>query len=367
LSPEVATPQVSAAEEPVPLAALSVHFDEGDVVLRFNQTISSKDINSFLLKANRVYRYVFDVPGALMGSSRTYESSHIEQVRVAQYNKKTIRIVFSHNAPLKLNYSVKEKELFIGLSNAKEAKSAAALAYEKTPTPSSRRFDPASKTIVLDAGHGGRDGGAVSGKYIEKHAVLATTLKIGTILKKRGYKVFYTRDKDVALKLRDRTRIANEKNADLFVSVHANAAPTKSKYKSMQGVETFFLSPARSERSKNVAALENQSDIEEMNHFSKQTYLNFLNREKIISSNKFAIDVQQGMLDSLKKHYKVRDGGVREAPFWVLVGAQMPAILLEIGYITNPTEIKRIFSASYQSRIAKGVADGVDGYFRKSH
>ena len=132
----------------------------------------------------------------------------------------------------------------------------------------------------------------------------------------------------------------------------------------MHGIETFFLSPARSERSKNAAALENKTDIEEMNYFSQQTFLNFLNREKIIASNKLAIDVQREVLASARKiNSNVSDGGVREAPFWVLVGALMPAVLLEVGYITHPNEGKLINQSSYQNAIAKGLADGVDIYF----
>ncbi|MBE0495946.1 MAG: N-acetylmuramoyl-L-alanine amidase [Campylobacterales bacterium] len=360
------TPPASSS---TPLAALSVRFDEGDVTLRFNRPVGEKEIKSFLLKASKTHRYVFDLPGALMGSSRTHESKSVDQIRVAQYDKNTIRVVFSHAQPLTLHFRTQDEHVFIGLSQKSGSQSATTKPYAQAkPTPPARRFDPAKKTVVIDPGHGGRDGGAVNGKYVEKVAVLDISLKLGKELQKRGYKVHYTRSKDTHIQLRNRTRIANDKNADLFISVHANAAPSKDKHASMHGVETFFLSPARSERSKNVAALENQSDIEEMNHFSKQTYLNFLNREKIVASNKFALDVQQGMLDSLKKQrFTVRDGGVREAPFWVLVGAQMPAILLEVGYITNPEEAKRIFDASYQEAIAQGAANGVDAYFNKNN
>ena len=197
----------------------------------------------------------------------------------------------------------------------------------------------------------------------EKDIVLNTALKIGNELKKRGYKVFYTRNKDKFINLRDRTKIANDKKADLFLSIHANAAPNDSKAKTAEGLETFFLSPARSQRSKNAAEKENQGDFEEMNYFSKQSILNFLNREKIVSSNKLAIDIQKGVLSQTRKKYKIVDGGVREAPFWVLVGAQMPAILIEIGYITHPNEGKRIANKNFQELLARGVADGVDGYF----
>lgn len=199
------------------------------------------------------------------------------------------------------------------------------------------------KLVVIDAGHGGKDSGALSdkkGSLKEKDIVLSTALKLGNELKKRGYKVLYTRSSDKFINLRDRTKYANDKRADLFISIHANAAPNATKAKSSEGVETFFLSPARSERSKKAAEKENQGDFEEINYFSKQSILNFLNREKIVASNKLAIDVQKNILTQTRKKYKIVDGGVREAPFWVLVGAQMPAILIEIGYITHPNEGK---------------------------
>ena len=103
-----------------------------------------------------------------------------------------------------------------------------------------------------------------------------------------------------------------------------------------------------------------------MNHFSQETYLNFLNREKIIASNKVAIDIQKHMLNKVQAKYHVKDGGVREAPFWVLVGATMPAILVECGYISNKNDSKNLASREYQKLIAEGVANGVDAYFLKN-
>jgi N-acetylmuramoyl-L-alanine amidase len=101
-----------------------------------------------------------------------------------------------------------------------------------------------------------------------------------------------------------------------------------------------------------------------MTYFGKNNLLSFMNREKIIASNKLAIDIQQGTLSSLRKNYKdVKDNGVREGPFWVLVGAQMPAVLLEVGFISNPTEAKRLVSKKYQKYLAKGIGEGIERYF----
>lgn len=133
------------------------------------------------------------------------------------------------------------------------------------------------------------------------------------------------------------------------------------------GIETFFLSPARSERAKRIAAKENKSDIRKMNYSSKNSLLTILNQSKITASNKLAIDVQQNILYKLRKKYnKIVDGGVREGPFWVLVGAQMPAILVEVGYVSNPLESKRLFNTNYQKAMALGIANGVNSYFAKN-
>ncbi|EEF13945.1 N-acetylmuramoyl-L-alanine amidase [Campylobacter rectus RM3267] len=255
-------------------------------------------------------------------------------------------------------------------ADAKNTQNAAKKEEQETLLPpvktaSAKKVQSAKgKVIVLDAGHGGDDPGAINGSLKEKNIVLSIAQKAGKELQGRGYKVYYTRSKDKFINLRDRTKYANDKAADLFISIHANAAPNKTKAATMHGIETFFLSPARSERSKNAAALENKSDIEEMNFFSKQTFLNFLNREKIIASNKLAIDVQREVLARAKSvSSKASDGGVREAPFWVLVGALMPAVLLEVGYITHPGEGELINNSKYQDALAKGLANGVDVYF----
>jgi N-acetylmuramoyl-L-alanine amidase len=171
-----------------------------------------------------------------------------------------------------------------------------------------------------------------------------------------------TRKSDTFIKLKNRTHLANKKDADLFISIHANAAP-KGKYLSLKGIETFFLSPAKTAKAKRIAAKENAA-ASGMNKKSQDTLLSFLNRNKIIQSNKLAIDVQSGLLSSVRKKFKgVKDGGVREAPFWVLVGAQMPAVLVELGYITNPTEAERLFNPFYQNALAKGIYNGINSYF----
>ncbi|UOS36171.1 N-acetylmuramoyl-L-alanine amidase family protein [Helicobacter pylori] len=224
------------------------------------------------------------------------------------------------------------------------------------------------KKIVLDAGHGGKDCGAMSANLVcEKDIVLEVVKFLHKELKKRGYSVLLTRDKDIYIDLVARTELANKKSADLFISVHANSIPKRST-SNAHGIETYFLSTARSERARKVAEQENKDNVNLMDYFSKSLLLNSLNTQRLIVSNKLAIDVQYGMLQSIRKNYPdVVDGGVREGPFWVLAGALMPSILIEIGYNSHAIESKRIQSKPYQKILAKGIADGIDSFFSKNN
>ncbi|PID48356.1 MAG: N-acetylmuramoyl-L-alanine amidase [Proteobacteria bacterium] len=358
---------------------LKIQTSSKGISLIFDRNVENLDVRVFVLKGKK-YKYVYSLNGILIGKARKFKIKNIDQIHIAQYNKEVVRIVFTDRKKMKFYYSKVGNSINIGEKGLRAKKTTKAKSSKKisktkktkskktTKKPKYTKPTINSKVIVIDAGHGGKDGGAQGKNGLsEKKVVLKVALKLGRELQSRGFKVYYTRIRDKFIGLRNRTKMANRKKADLFVSIHANAAPNRSKYKSMRGVETFFLSPARSKRSKRVAALENKSDVDEMDYFSKQTFLNFLNREKIIASNKLALDIQQSMLNSLRKKYKVKDGGVREAPFWILVGAQMPAVLVEIGYITNPIEGKRMLTKTYQNLLAKGISNGIQSYFAKNH
>nr|WP_314793258.1 N-acetylmuramoyl-L-alanine amidase [uncultured Campylobacter sp.] len=396
LDSELRKSSVKKSSSDAKLALASLRGDGDEIVLEFNRDLKRGDYKDFTIASSDNFRFVIDFSARQKSQKTRLKDSFVSDVRVSQYNDKTVRIVLSD--PKEFNANVEISGNMMILSTAEGLKAAKSARAEKNKDQKSGRnrrreqdsepqistIDDAQgaktasvavgkiykstkgKLIVIDPGHGGSDSGAVGNGLKEKNVVLATSKKLGALLQKRGYKVLYTRSTDVFINLRSRTAFAAKKNADMFISIHANAAPNASSALKMSGVETFFLSPARSERSKNAAALENRGDLEDMNTFSKQTFLNFLNREKIISSNKLAIDIQSYMLSSVKKSFSSRDGGVREAPFWVLVGATMPAVLVEIGYITHPDEGKNLGKSAYQDRIAQGIANGVDAYFQKN-
>ena len=396
LDSELRKSSVKKSSSDAKLALASLRGDADEIVLEFNRDLKRGDYKDFTIASSDNFRFVIDFSARQKSQKTRLKDSFVSDVRVSQYNDKTVRIVLSDpkefNANVEINGNMMILSTAEGLKAAKSAraeknkdqKSGRNRRREQDSEPQISTIDDAQgaktasvaagkiykstkgKLIVIDPGHGGSDSGAVGNGLKEKNVVLATSKKLGALLTKRGYKVLYTRTTDVFINLRSRTAFAAKRNADMFISIHANAAPNASSALKMSGVETFFLSPARSERSKNAAALENRGDLEDMNTFSKQTFLNFLNREKIISSNKLAIDIQSYMLSSVKKSFSSRDGGVREAPFWVLVGATMPAVLVEMGYITHPQEGKNLGKSAYQDRIAQGIANGVDAYFQKN-
>lgn len=382
------TPKKEAVKSALNLNSITKS-DDG-LVLKFNRDISEDEFKKFVIDGKDNYRSVIDFNALKSAKVDKLKDFMVDEIRIAQFEAKKVRVVFTSKRKNELDMSISGDKLILKalVDETKNNNKTIDKTASKSPQNSARNSkiqtekpkkqakeeyqkEPISKRkttiIVIDPGHGGKDSGANGNGLKEKDVVLKIAKSAGELFKKRGYKVYYTRNTDVFINLKSRTAFANKKNADLFISIHANAAPNASLANNFSGLETFFLSPARSDRSKNAAALENKGDIEDMNYFSKETFLNFLNREKIISSNKLAIDIQGQMLSSLKtRKFDPKDGGVREAPFWVLVGATMPAILIEIGYITHPTEGKNLGKASYQNGIAQGIVNGVDAYFMKN-
>ncbi len=218
------------------------------------------------------------------------------------------------------------------------------------------------KRIVIDPGHGGRDPGCyVRGGVQEKTITLSIAKQLAEELKKKlGCEVFLTRDRDVFLSLESRTAIANVKKADLFISLHVNAH----KSRNIKGLETYFLNMATDQGAVMVAARENATS--EKNISDLQTILNDLMlNTKIYESSRLAHKVQSGMYGAIKTGYGgTRDLGVKQAPFYVLIGAEMPAILVEVGFLSNSTEKNRLLSRRYQEEIAQGICSGINAYIK---
>jgi N-acetylmuramoyl-L-alanine amidase len=214
--------------------------------------------------------------------------------------------------------------------------------------------------IVIDPGHGGHDTGTIGPNgLLEKDLVLDVSRRLGKLLEARlGAEVVFTRRDDTFIPLETRTSIANQEQADLFVSVHANSSHDPD----ARGVETYYLNFTSSPEALEVAARENAAsdqDIHELQDLVKKIAL----KEKIEESREFASDVQQSLHSGLAaKTSGIRDRGVKKAPFVVLIGANMPSILAEISFISNPGDEKRLKSPDYRQRIAESLYRGISRY-----
>jgi len=242
-------------------------------------------------------------------------------------------------------------------------------------TPDSAKIPPGAlakqlalgvSRIVIDPGHGGRDYGA-PGYYKgvhEKKIVLALAKKLSKKIRSQlSCEVVLTRETDKYLTLEERTAIANTRNADLFISIHTNSARDRRAY----GFETFFLNLATDDEAIRVAAFENATS--EKNISDLQTILtDLMQNAKINESSRLATHVQGEMFRHMKRSYnKIKSKGVKQAPFYVLLGAQMPAILIETSFISNPRECKRLTDSQYQDRLCEGIVRGIRAYIKATN
>lgn len=340
----------------------SIHWLHGRLLLTFHKRLRDNQINYFKLydSKTRKYKYIFEVEASMRTKSQMLRKNGVDNIELSQFKPNKLRLVIKNSEKLKINFQKKSASLVIKITPTVASRKKSHKERVQQPP---QRLDR-DKIIVIDPGHGGKDPGAIGyRKYREKDVVLKIGKYLRKILKSRGYKVYMTRDADYFVTLRNRTRYANRKKADLFISIHANAVSGTKAYHT-NGIESYFLDKSRSSRAKKVASFENRADMGAMDFYGKESFLNTLNSHNIIAANKLAIDLQRGVLGSLIKHYKyVKDAGVREGPFWVLVGAQMPAVLVETGFITNPQEAKRLVNSKYQQRLALGLANGIERYF----
>jgi N-acetylmuramoyl-L-alanine amidase len=220
--------------------------------------------------------------------------------------------------------------------------------------------------IVIDPGHGGRDYGApgyLKGVH-EKDVVLKLSRRLAKKIRKElGCEVIMTRNSDRNLTLEERTAIANTKSADLFISIHTNAVRDRRAY----GIETFFLNLATDNDAILVAARENATSTKNISDL--ETILSdLMQNAKINESSRLAVHVQKSMHRHLRKHYsRIKSKGVKQAPFYVLLGAQMPAILIETSFISNPRECKRLNNTAYQDQMSEAIVKGIKEYIKDTN
>jgi N-acetylmuramoyl-L-alanine amidase len=231
---------------------------------------------------------------------------------------------------------------------------------ERFATDAQRQLRPVK--LILDPGHGGKDAGAVGRSGLtEKVITLDIAKRARRLLQQlteRRYRAVLTRDRDTFVPLEERTALANNAEGDLFISIHANAA----KSRSLRGIETYFLNSASTERERRVAARENNTTLRRMSD------LEFILNDLILSSKLkgsklLAGIVQDKLIGGVRKRYrKVRNLGVKRGPFYVLLGARMPSVLVETAFLTNKEEERRLRSPSYRQLVARALVRGILGY-----
>jgi N-acetylmuramoyl-L-alanine amidase len=227
------------------------------------------------------------------------------------------------------------------------------------------------KTIVIDPGHGGKDPGAIGSSGVkEKNVVLPIALALRDVLKKKSsLKVFMTRSTDKFIPLRKRTKFANDKNADLFISIHANSiSGNKKKKNQIKGYKVYFLSQAKNEDDKLAAMIENSvielEDDTQKGDYLQNILIDMANNEFLNESQDVSILVAESFETSLNKIKKLHRG-VGQANFWVLNGAYMPAILIEACFISNPTEEKLLSSSKFQKKIGMAIGNAIIEFKKK--
>lgn len=231
---------------------------------------------------------------------------------------------------------------------------------EKKARPLKKPAISKIRRIVVDPGHGGHDPGAVGPNGIqEKDVVLAIGLKLRELLKDElGVDVVMTRSTDVFIPLEERTAIANKVGADLFLSVHANAAPSRS----AAGIETYYLNLAKTDKVAQLAAKENGTSLEKVSVLQAILF-DLMANYKLNDSAHLADEVQRALYKKIRtRHSDVKNLGVKQGPFYVLVGASMPSILVETAFLSNAAEESRLKDPVYQDMAASGILEGVRSY-----
>ncbi len=315
------------------------------------------------------------------------QNKHLQRVRVGQFDRQTVRIVldlrsltdyklFKLKEPYQLIIDLVGKERKKAepkpqkLAKAKKpVEKPRAQVEKKLPAENetkyinlARQLGLGVKRIMLDAGHGGEDPGALGPNGLkEKDITLKLAKMVGSkLIERLGVEVIYTRSSDIFIPLAKRPALANSQKADLFVSIHLNASPDPH----AKGIETYYLNFTTDPEAMRVAALENRANdkgLADLQDLVKAVIAN----TKLNESRTLAEKVQREMVRQLSLYYPdVEDRGVKYAPFLVLVGTRMPAILVEADFITNPVSAKRLLQEEHLDRLAEGIAKGIEVYIQ---
>ncbi|MDH4321100.1 MAG: N-acetylmuramoyl-L-alanine amidase [Desulfobulbaceae bacterium] len=388
-SPPTPAKKAAAPAAPVSIAEMAVieplkHWSTDDytrIVIETSKPVAFK--KSLLPKNGNLPRRLYvDLDNCRVTPGYTasiaIDDGLLKQVRSAQFSPETVRVVLDIE-------SISDHKIFslenpfrvvIDVKGDRPVTTAKAVPAAPAPTKTPGKVSPAKpmpdapslaqqlglgvKRVVIDPGHGGKDPGAVGPDgLLEKDVTLAVALNAAAILRQNLHcEVVLTRDRDVFVPLEERTAIANTNKGDLFISIHVNAAPTPK----ATGIETYFLDLARTSDAMQVAARENATSAGQMSNL-QAILMDLIQSTKVNESAKLAECVQANMISGLSNRYQnVKNLGVKRAPFVVLIGAQMPSVLTEIAFLSNPAEAQRLRDPQYLADVAQELVSGVSRY-----
>ena len=329
---------------------------------------------------NKPQRLYVDLRNSIRGKNiekfTPINDNLLRDVRAGQYTPNVVRVVvdiksiktykiFSLKHPFRVVLDLSGDSMVAGSTARSQRKTTVITGKKLAKGVSAKQPQRDRPLIVVDPGHGGHDFG--SSGYLKKVYEKDITLQIAKLLakkirKKLPYEVLMTRNSDSYLTLEERTAIANTKNADLFISIHTNDSGNQSTY----GIETYVLNLATDNSEITVAARENATSTKNISDL--QTILtDIMQNTKIDESSLLASYIQGSSCNYLTPRFThIKNRGVKKAPFYVLLGARMPAILIETSFISNPRECKRLVNASYQEHLCEGIVNGIRRYVEKS-
>lgn len=349
---------------------------DGEVSFRYQLLNPNQSVN-------RPHRLYIDLENTLL-SNDVHKATDVadgilKDIRSAQRDPRTTRVVLDFNSmqdykifplenPFRLVIDVQAPE-----PGTIKQESASVAHQEKKKKTSTKYTPPANskamagdlleqlgltfKTIMIDPGHGGKDPGASGHGLREKDINLRFAKILAAKLKRAGFNILYTRSTDVFIPLEERTAMANIKKADMFISIHCNAHRNHE----IHGLETYTLNLARNRNAVRVAARENAISAKRISDL-QVILTDLMLNSKMKESKDLAKNIHNKALANVRKEWTIKDQGVREAPFYVLMGAKMPSVLVELGYVTNKTESSRLKSDKYLGYLADGIVKGVLEY-----
>ncbi len=320
---------------------------------------------SELLSPDRVYVDIYQAKlnPILHGKTYLVENDYLKQIRVAQKTSSTVRVVADldfKKAYYRVWHLPDPFRIIIDIYPSKLPRLPQPPQPAKSGSSIIRQLGLGIQRVVIDPGHGGKDPGCVGQSGLqEKKIVLDVATRLKKILEsKENLEVTMTRESDIYLDPESRTVIANQKQADLFISIHANA----NRSRKLSGIESFYLNFSQDPSVIETAARENATSTKNISEM-KDIIEKIVQNSKIVESKELAESIQNSLVKSLSQKYSnVKSLGVKGGPFWVLIGGEMPSVLVEISHLSNPTEEKRLESSQYRQQVAQGIYEGIIEY-----